>query len=161
MDIYEYLSINHIPYERYDHMPVFTCEEADCLDIPEGSAKTKNLFLRDRKGRRHFLLTIGAGKTVDIKALETVLEAKGLTFASSERLKKHLGLNPGSVTLFGAINDREGNVEVILDEDLLGYKAMQCHPLVNTSTLVVPMEGIMRFLELTGHRPRILAVAGL
>jgi Ala-tRNA(Pro) deacylase len=160
MDIYEFLKIHRISYERYDHEPVYTCEQADCLDIPGISAKTKNLFLRDRKGRRHFLVTVGAGKSVDIKALETVLDAKGLSFASPERMERYLGLHPGSVTLFGVINDHEGNVEVIVDRDLLSYDAMQCHPLVNTSTLVVSMNDVMKFLEITGHHPRVLAVPG-
>lgn len=160
MDIYEYLKDNGISYQRYDHEAVYTCEQADCLDIPGGSAKTKNLFLRDRKGKRHFLVTVGADKSVDIKALETVVGAKGLSFASPERLERYLGLQPGSVTLFGVINDHEGNVEVIVDRDLFGYDGMQCHPLVNTSTLVVSMGDIMKFLGLTGHQPRVLTVPG-
>lgn len=160
MDIFEYLKTHGISYRRYDHEPVYTCEQADCLDIPGGSAKTKNLFLRDRKGRRHFLVTVGADKSVDIRALETILGAKGLSFASSERLERYLGLQPGSVTLFGVINDSEGNVEVIVDRDLMRHDEMQCHPLVNTSTLVVSMDDIMKFLELTGHKPCVLAVPG-
>ena len=159
-DIFEYLNKNGISYRRYDHEAVYTCEQADCLDIPDGSAKTKNLFLRDRKGRRHFLVTVRADKSVDIKALETLLGAKGLSFASSERLERHLGLHPGSVTLLGVINDRDCSVEVIIDRDLLKYDAMQCHPLVNTSTLVVSTEDVMKFLELTGHLPLILDVPG-
>lgn len=158
MDIYEYLESHGISYERYDHEPVYTCEQADRLDIPGSSAKTKNLFLRDRKGKRHFLVTVGAAKSVDIRALETVLGAKGLSFASPERLERCLGLHPGSVTLFGVVNDREGNVEVVVDSDLLVYDGMQCHPLVNTSTLVVSMDGIMKFLGLTGHQPRVITV---
>ena len=158
MDIYEFLHTNDIPYDRYDHHAVYTCEEADCLDIPEGSARTKNLFLRDRKARRHILVTVGADKNVDIKGLEEVLDAKGLSFASPERLMEHLGLTPGSVTILAVLNDTEGKVEVVVDEDLWSCGAMQCHPLVNTSTLVVTRDGIERFLSLTGHPPRIVRV---
>lgn len=158
MDIYEFLHTNDIPYDRYDHHAVYTCEEADCLDIPEGSARTKNLFLRDRKARRHILVTVGAAKNVDIRGLEEVLEAKGLSFASPERLMEHLGLTPGSVTILAVLNDTEGKVEVVVDEDLWCCDAMQCHPLVNTSTLVVTRDGIERFLSLTGHPPRIVRV---
>jgi Ala-tRNA(Pro) deacylase len=160
MDICDFLHENGITYERYDHEPVFTCEQADRLDIPDGSAKTKNLFLKDRKGRRHILVTVGAAKSVDIKALEALLDAKGLSFASPERLERYLGLSPGSVTILGVINDPQGLVEVVVDEDLLAYPAMQCHPLTNTSTLVVSMEDVMRFLSVTGHTPRVLVVPG-
>lgn len=158
MDIYEFLTLHEILYRRYDHEPVFTCEQADRLDIRDGSAKTKNLFLRDRKGTRHILVTVAAGKEVSLKALGSLLEAKSLSFASAERLDRYLRLSPGSVTLLGLVNDREGKVEMILDQDLLGFESMQCHPLVNTSTLVITMDEVMRFLDLTGHRPRVLRV---
>jgi len=158
MDICEYLRANGISYERYDHEPVFTCEQADRLDIPEGSAKTKNLFLRDRKGRRHILVTVGASKSVDIKAMEDILDAKGLSFASPGRLEKYLGLTPGSVTILGIVNDPGCLVEVVVDSDLFAYPAMQCHPNTNTSTLIISMEDVMRFLEIAGHAPRVLSV---
>lgn len=158
MDIYEFLHMHAIPYDRYDHHAVYTCEQADCLDIPEGSAKTKNLFLRDRKARRHILVTVGAAKNVDIKGLEEVLDAKGMSFASPERLMEYLGLTPGSVTILAALNDREGRVEVVVDEELWRCDAMQCHPLVNTSTLVISRNGLERFLSLTGHTPRIVKI---
>jgi Ala-tRNA(Pro) deacylase len=158
MDICEFLDSSGIPYERYDHEAVFTCEQADRLDIPGDSAKTKNLFLRDRKGRRHVLVTVGAAKSVDIRALEALLDAKGLSFASPERLEKHLGLTPGSVTLLGVVNDPQGLVEVVVDEDLLSWPAMQCHPNTNTSTLVIGMGDVMRFLSITNHAPRVLVV---
>jgi Ala-tRNA(Pro) deacylase len=158
MDIFQFLHAHGISFERYDHEPVFTCEQADRLDIPGGSAKTKNLFLRDRKGRRHILVTVGAAKSVDIKALEAVLDAKGLSFASPERLEKYLGLTPGSVTILGTVNDPGCLVEVVVDSDLLEYPAMQCHPNTNTSTLVISMEDVMGFLRITGHTPRVLCV---
>jgi Ala-tRNA(Pro) deacylase len=158
MDICEYLGANGIAYVRHDHEAVFTCEQADRLDIPGGSAKTKNLFLRDRKGRRHILVTVGASKSVDIKAMEAILDAKGLSFASPARLERHLGLTPGSVTILGVINDPGRLVEVVVDSDLLAYPAMQCHPNTNTSTLVISLEDVMRFLRITGHEPRVLPV---
>jgi Ala-tRNA(Pro) deacylase len=160
MDIYEFLLQNRIHYERYDHEAVFTCEQADRLDIKTTAAKTKNLFLRDRKGRRHFLVTVGDEKSVDIKGLEEVLNVKGLSFASSERLLEYLGLMPGSVTILSVLNDTSGRVEVIVDKDLWQYNTIQCHPLVNTSTLVISRHDIERFLSLTGHAPKIMDVPG-
>jgi Ala-tRNA(Pro) deacylase len=160
MNIYEFLLQNKIPYERYDHEAVFTCEQADKLGIKTTAAKTKNLFLRDRKARRHFLVTVGDEKSVDIKCLEEVLEVKGLSFASAGRLWEYLGLTPGSVTILSVINDTPGRVEVIVDKDLWQCGAIQCHPLVNTSTLVISRQDIERFLLLTGHTAKIMDVPG-
>jgi Ala-tRNA(Pro) deacylase len=158
MDVCEFLRAHGIACERYDHEAVFTCEQAEGLGIPTDAAGTKNLFLRDRKGRRHFLVTVSAEKTVDLKALEEILGARGLSFASEDRLERHLGLQAGSVTILGVLNDRQGSVEVIVDEDLWKCTAIQCHPMVNTSTLAVSVDGIRRFLELTGHEPRIIRI---
>jgi len=158
MDIYQFLAAHGIDYERHDHPPVFTCEEADRLVPPLPAAKTKNLFVRDRKGRRHFLLVVGYEKVVDLKALSPVLGVSKLGLASPERLKKCLGVDPGAVTILGLANDANKEVEVIMDEDLWGAKAFRCHPLVNTSTLVISRENIKRFLDITGHKLRILDI---
>jgi len=160
MDIYDFLHEHGIAYERHDHEPVYTCEQADRLDIDSPAAKTKNLFLRDRKGRQHFLVSVGAEKSVDIKGLESVLDAKGLSFASQERLMEHLGILPGAVTILAAFNDREGRVKVIVDSDLWQHASIQCHPLVNTSTLIISREDLDRFLRLIKHEPRIIEVPG-
>lgn len=158
MDIYEFLNRHAIAYKRFDHEAVYTCEQAERLGLPGSSAKTKNLFMRDRKGRRHVLVSVMADKTVDVKALEGLLGMKGLSFASPERLMKHLGLTPGSVTILGVLNDTRSQVEVIVDEDLWNCSSMQCHPLVNTSTLILSLDDIRRFLELRGHTARIIRV---
>ncbi|HPC48199.1 MAG TPA: YbaK/EbsC family protein, partial [Deltaproteobacteria bacterium] len=80
------------------------------------------------------------------------------TFASPRRLMELLGLEPGSVTLLGVINDTRGAVEVVVDEELWHEEALQCHPLVNTSTLVISRDGIERFLAAVNHTPRIVDV---
>ena len=156
--IFDFLDSNGIPYQRVDHPAVFTCEEAHRL-VPElaGSA-TKNLFLRDGKGRRHFLLSVAPEKNVDLKALSKALNISGLSFASPERLKKYLGLDAGSVTLLGVVNDPAKHVEVLIDEALWRADVLLCHPLVNTSTLAVEREELARFFELTGHSPKIVSV---
>lgn len=160
VDIYRYLSEHGIDYERHDHPPVFTCEEADRL-VPElPAAKTKNLFLRDKKGRRHFLVVVGYEKAVDLKALSALMGVGGLSFASPERLKKYIGVDPGAVTILGLVHDVNGEVGVIIDEGLWDAAAFRCHPLVNTSTLVISKENLERFLDLTGHKAQILDVPG-
>ncbi len=158
--IYNFLNTNGILYSRVDHPPVATCEDARRLLPPMEGSETKNLFLRDPKGRRHFLVSISSRHRVDLDALSDLLGAGRLGFASAERLKKHLGVEPGAVTLLAAINDTEQKVEIIVDESLWQSSSLQCHPLVNTSTLVIKTTEVARFLELTKHRPRILRVPG-
>jgi Ala-tRNA(Pro) deacylase len=158
VDIYRYLSEHSIDYERHDHPPVFTCEEAERLVGELPAAKAKNLFLRDKKGRRHFLIVVGYEKAIDMKALSSLLGIGGLSFASPERLKKYLGVDPGAVTILGLVHDVDKEVCVIFDEGLWHAAAFRCHPLVNTSTLVISKENLERFLDLTGHKACILDV---
>lgn len=160
MDIYQFLADHGIEYERYDHPAVFTCEQAERLVPDMPAAKTKNLFLRDRKGRRHFLVVVGYEKSVDLKGLTALLGVRKLGFASPERLRRYLGVDAGSVSILGLMNDVDRAVEVIVDEGLWGAEAFRCHPLVNTSTLAISRDDIQRFLEITGHQARILDVPG-
>jgi Ala-tRNA(Pro) deacylase len=157
-DIYQFLAQNEIEYQRQDHPAVFTCEEALRLVPPLPGAKTKNLFLRDRKGRRHFLVVVGYEKAVDLKSLTALLGVSKLGFASAERLQRYLGVEPGSVSMLGVLNDLNGEVELIVDRELWEAKAFQCHPLVNTSTLVISRDHLQRFFKATGHQVRLLDV---
>ncbi|MBI3619371.1 prolyl-tRNA synthetase associated domain-containing protein [Candidatus Peregrinibacteria bacterium] len=153
-DIFSFLTEHAIPFQRFDHVAVFTCEESAKLP-PMPGGDTKNLFLRDDKGKRHFLVTVGHEKTVDLKKLKDVLGVKGVSFASPERLKQYLSVDPGSVTLLGLIHDRDRAVEVWIDEAVWSHEFIQCHPLVNTATLVIPREGMEKFFEITKHQPHI------
>lgn len=156
-DIYSFLQNHSIEYRRFDHPAVFTCEEAErlCPDMP--GVSLKNLFLRDKNGHRHFLVVVGYDKNADLKGLKELLQVSKLSFASADRLQKYLGVTPGSVSLLGLINDTGHAVEVIIDEKLWGQD-FQCHPLVNTASLVISNEGIQRFLKTTGHAYRLLTV---
>ena len=157
-DIYQVLGSHGIAYQRHDHPPVYTVEEADRL-VPAGEGhKTKNLFLRDEKGRRHFLVSVAHDKQVDLRRLATTLGSSKLSFGSSERLLKHLGVEPGAVTLLAVVNDPSRQVEVFIDRDLWDGQPLRCHPLVNTATLVVPQDGIERLLQATGHAVRLIDV---
>ena len=157
-DIYQFLDSHGISYQKFEHPAVFTCEEALRLCPPMPGAHTKNLFLRDRKGTRHFLVTVGYEKSVDLKALKDVLDVDKLSFASKDRLMKYLGVTPGAATLLGLIADTDQAVEVIIDEELWKADALLCHPLVNTATLVIFKEGITKFMEATKHVAKILNV---
>ena len=156
--VFELLTEHQIVYQRFDHPPVFTCEEARAVSPNLPGAETKNLFLRDGKGKKHFLLTVGADKTVNLKALSTYLGVSGLSFASPERLKKYLGVDPGSVTLLGAVNDLEKAVEVLVDRELWKAESLQCHPLVNTITIVMARTDLERLLTISGHDVRPIDV---
>jgi Ala-tRNA(Pro) deacylase len=158
--ILAFLDEHNIEYQRADHPPVFTCEESLRLVPPLPGAKTKNLFLRDQKGRRHFLVVVGHEKAVDLRALRDLLGVSKLGFGSPERLQRYLGVNPGSVSILGVVNDTQHDVEVIVDKGLWAAQAFQCHPLVNTSTLVLSRDDLVRFLDITEHSVRVLDVPG-
>lgn len=147
MNLYNTLQKHHIHFTRVDHAAVYTCEEADQLlpDLP--GAKTKNLFLRDRKGKRHFLVVVSGTKSVDLKALAKMLEVNSLGFASPERLQKHLQLTPGSVSVLAILNDQARAVELVIDQPVWEAESVQCHPLVNTTTLVLPIVDLQRLLN--------------
>lgn len=154
-NIYSILKDLDIEYSQYDHPAVYTCEEADkhYSEVPGG--RSKNLFLRDRKGKNHFLVVMSRDKQLDLKKLEEVLGMKKLTFASAERLMKYLGVTPGSVTPFGIIHDVNKEVTVIVDKDTLAHETVHFHPLVNTATLVIKSADLLKFLEAQGNEVRV------
>jgi Ala-tRNA(Pro) deacylase len=156
MNLDDFLHQHAIAATRHEHPAVMTVEESERLVPKLPGAKTKNLFLRDKKGRRHFLVTAPHDRAVDLDALGAVLGAGRLSFASPERLQKHLGLLPGAVSLLGLLNDPSGAVEFVIDRALWDADAVQAHPLVNTATLVVPHADLERFLAATGHVPRVI-----
>ena len=158
MDIYRFLAENDVSYQRADHSPVYTYQEAEDRVTPLPGVHTKNLFLRDGRGRRHFLVVVEGAMRVDLKALRGMLGVDKLGMASAERLKKHLGVEPGAVTLLGVVNDRQRAVELVFDRAVWAADALQCHPLANTSTLVIARVDVERLLECTGHAWQVLAV---
>jgi Ala-tRNA(Pro) deacylase len=157
-DLAAFLETHGIRFVRHDHPPVFTCEE-ELRHVPEsGAARTKNLFMRDRRGRRHLLLVTLCAKSVSIADVAEVAGADRLSFASPERLMKHLGVERGSVTLLGLANDTAHAVELYIDVDVWRAPSIHAHPLRNDATLVLSHADVVRFLAATGHQPRIVAV---
>lgn len=144
--IYDQLKKLGIKYEVVEHEPVYTMEDMDRLGLPAKGTLCKNLFLRDSKGKRHFLVTCDEKKTVDLKGLAKKLGVSGLSFASEERLEKYLGLKQGSVTPFGLINDEAGAVEFFIDRDLSRCKSLGIHPLENTATVFISYKDLDKFL---------------
>ena len=158
MNVEAFLREHGIAATRHQHPPVMTVEESLRLVPPLPGAKTKNLFLRDKKGARHFLVTVPHDLPVDLSALGSALDAGRLGFASPERLAKHLGITPGSVSLLALVNDAAAAVEFVIDRALWDAPAVQAHPLVNDATMVIPHADLERFLAATRHAPRVLDV---
>ncbi|HXU56099.1 MAG TPA: prolyl-tRNA synthetase associated domain-containing protein [Casimicrobiaceae bacterium] len=158
MNIDDFLRRHGIAAPRHEHAAVMTVEESEQRVPPLPGAKTKNLFLRDKKGARHFLVTVPAARTVDLNALGAVLGAGRLGFASPERLHKHLAITPGSVSLLALVNDPAGAVEFVLDRSLWEADAVQAHPLTNTATMILAHADLDVFLRATGHPARVIDV---
>ncbi|MEP6997114.1 MAG: prolyl-tRNA synthetase associated domain-containing protein [Betaproteobacteria bacterium] len=158
MNIDAFLHKHGITAARYEHAAVMTVDESDRLVPPLPGAKTKNLFLRDKKGARHFLVTVPAARAVDLSALGAALGAGRLGFASPERLQKHLAVTPGSVSLLALVNDAAGAVEFVIDRSLWEAEAVHAHPLINSATMVLTHADLERFLRATGHAPRVIDV---
>lgn len=147
-----------IAFARVDHPPVYTTEEAARLVPALPGAKAKNLFLRDAHGRQHFLVVVPYAKRADLSRLAQALGLRKLTFGAPEELQRLLGVTPGAVSVLGVVCDQDCAVRVVIDEVLWSADALQCHPLVNTATLSVPLAGLRDLLAATGHEAQVLDV---
>jgi Ala-tRNA(Pro) deacylase len=138
-----------------EHPPVFTVEEARRYrgDLP--GTHTKSLFLRDKKGKMWLVVCLES-RSLDLKDLAARLGAKHLSFGSPERLMRHLGVIPGAVSPFAAINDTERLVQVVLDRAVIERDPVNLHPLDNAKTTAIAAADLLRFLEAEGHSPRLL-----
>jgi Ala-tRNA(Pro) deacylase len=141
----------HIAFTRHEHPPVATVEEAAAHWADIDATHCKNLFLRNQKGDRHYLVIIRHSKKADLRAVADQIGDGKLSFASPERLMTHLGLTPGSVSPFGLINDRDRSVRVVLDRDLKSSARVSFHPNINSVTLTVAFADFLRFLEIQGN----------
>jgi Ala-tRNA(Pro) deacylase len=156
-----YLDGLGIAHKTMTHPPVFTVEQAKTLRGEITGAHTKNLFLRDKKGVL-FLVTALEDAAIELKSLHRRLGATGrFSFGSSDLMMDTLGVTPGAVTPFGAINDTAQRVTVVLDAALMEHAVINAHPLTNTMTTSIARDDLVKFLEFTGHPPRIVGVAGL
>jgi Ala-tRNA(Pro) deacylase len=147
-----------IAYTRHEHPPVATVEEAEQHWAGIDATHCKNLFLRNQKGNRHYLVVLTASKKADLKAVADQIGDGKLSFASPERLMTHLGLTPGSVSPFGLINDRAHAVRVVLDRDLKAATRLSFHPNINTVTFTVSAADFARFLDACGNTVQQVSV---
>jgi Ala-tRNA(Pro) deacylase len=154
-DLIAYLTALGVETATVDHPPLFTVEDSQASrgDIPGGH--TKNLFVKDKKGRL-FLLVLGEETVVDLKRVHEKIGGQGrVSFGSAELLEEVWGVKPGSVTPFGAINDKAAKVLVVLDQAMMRHERLNFHPLINTRTTGLRSADLVKFLRATGHEPLI------
>ena len=158
-DLFAFLDRLGIAHRTVTHPPLFTVEESQALrgQIPGGH--TKNLFLKDKKDTLYLVVAL-ENAVVELKSLHRRLGASGrFSFGSAELLRATLGVDPGAVTPFAALNDTGRRVAVVLDAAMMMHATLNYHPLRNTMTTSIGRDDLIKFLDATGHPPLIAAVA--
>jgi Ala-tRNA(Pro) deacylase len=157
-DLFARFAALGIAHETVTHPPVFTVEESRRLrgELPGGH--TKNLFVKDKKGRI-FLVVARESARIDLKRLHEAIGASGrVSFGSAELLMETLGVEPGSVTSLAVVNDTANRVNVVVDKGLLDHEVIHAHPLRNTMTTALKRDDLLRFLAAVGHEPMVVAL---
>ncbi len=149
--LYELLGKLGISFEYHEHPPLATIGDAMTHWKDYNSGRCKNIFFRNHKGNRHYLVILEHLRQLDIHDLEKRLHQGKLSFASDQRLIKYLGVEPGSVSPFGLINDSEKHVHLFIDEKLSESDRLAFHPNVNTASIIVSKSDFLRFLDYTGN----------
>lgn len=149
--VLDYLTSNNIEYSWYTHDEAPTIEIARTQWRADGSKHCKNLFFRNHKGNRHYLVVLDCERDLHIRDLEQRLHQGKLTFASPRRMAQYLGLCPGSVSPFGLINDSENHVHLFIDENLKKEESLSFHPNDNRATVVISQQEFMRYLSIVGN----------
>ncbi|MCY0149012.1 prolyl-tRNA synthetase associated domain-containing protein [Hoeflea sp. G2-23] len=158
-DLFDCLDALGIAHSTVEHPPVFTVAESQGLRDQIAGGHTKNLFLKDKKGT-YFLVTMEENAVVNLKSIHTLIGASGrVSFGKPEALMEKLGVAPGSVSIFCALNDDAHDVTIVIDAPLLEHDIINAHPLSNDATTSINREELMRFLAHTGHEPMILKVS--
>ncbi len=150
--VYDKLTDMGIKYDIIEHPPVYTIEEMEKLDLTDKAEVCKNLFVRDAKGKKHFLIVLSKDKKADLTRLAAQIGSTKLSFASEERLDKYLGLKKGAVSPLGIINDTGKAVEVVFDKELIGKTNLGVHPNDNTATVVLSYDDLKKVITDNGNR---------
>jgi Ala-tRNA(Pro) deacylase len=151
--VYDALDAMGIPYQKYEHPPVFTSDEAAEHWGPIQATQVKNLFLRNKKGNRQYLVILGIGKQADLRELVKIIGDDRFSFGSPERLMETLGVTPGSVSPFGLLHPGSKEVRVIIDQDLRSADKLIFHPNLNTASVTISVADFERFLS---TRPNVV-----
>jgi Ala-tRNA(Pro) deacylase len=154
-DLYAFLQDHGLPWTHHTHPPLHTVEESRALrgEMPGGHCK--NFFLKERKGG-YWLAVCLEDRDIRIKHLEKAVGAKRLSFGNADDLWDRLGVKPGAVTPFSLINDPDGAVRLILDQQMLDHEVLNYHPLHNEATIAMSSADLLRFFAATGHEPLIV-----
>ena len=153
--LYAVFDAHDIAYETVEHPPIFTVAEGADIKAAIAGGHTKNLFLKDKSGQLFLICAIGSAQ-IKMGRLHSVIGSKRLSFAKEDLLYEHLGVRPGSVTLFSIINDPDKSVKLILDAALLQESRVNFHPLENTATTGLSVEDMLRFIRAMGRAPLIV-----
>jgi Ala-tRNA(Pro) deacylase len=148
----------NIPFTRFDHKAVFTCEESEGLDTPIPGAHTKQLLMKAKNKEIYVLAIVMHDKRVDTKTLAKDFGAQSFSFASPEKMMELLHLTPGSVTPFGLMHDHAHAIQVVFDEDAWNVGQFRFHPMTNTATLNIDQAGFESFMKHTGHTFTVRAI---
>jgi Ala-tRNA(Pro) deacylase len=156
--VYAALDALGVTYERHEHPAVFNAEDASRFWDPIRGVQCKNLFLRNKKGDRHYLVVLEISKRADLKEIVKLVGDDRLSFGSPERLMAELGLTPGSVSPFGLINDSDGSVRVLIDQDLKDADRLIFHPNINTASVVLSWADLERFFATRKNSVRLISL---
>lgn len=161
MAVYDLLEKIHIHYSRIDHDVTASIE--DCYDVEKllGITICKNLFLCNSQKTEFYLLMMPGDKKFRTKELSKQIQSSRLSFAPAEYMERYLDITPGSVSVMGLMNDKEQNVKLLIDEDIIKEDYLGCHPCINTSSLKIKTKDIIdKFLSYTGHIPKYVQLTG-
>lgn len=150
-EVIELLKNKNIAFDIIEHEAVFTMEDMDNLNLGEKGTEVKNLFLRDEKGKNHFLIVAREDAIIDLKALKDKINSTRLSFASEERLQKYLGLTKGSVSPFGILNNEDKDVKVFLDSNVKDEARIAVHPNDNTATVYISTKDVENIIKEHGN----------
>jgi Ala-tRNA(Pro) deacylase len=151
-ELYQLLEKLSISFKYHEHPPVATIADAKLYWKDLNSGRCKNIFFRNHKGDRHYLVVLEHLRQLNIHDLEKRLKQGKLSFASDQRLMKFLGVEPGSVSPFGLINDEKHHVHLFIDEQLADFDRISFHPNINTASLVISKQDFLKFLSYTGNQ---------
>lgn len=150
--VYDMLEELQIPFERMDHEPLYTIEACEAVDKTLGTTMCKNLFLCNSQKTKFYLLLMPGEKRFDTKTFCKQIGSPRLSFADAQYMEKYLDITPGAVSIMGLMNDAEGMVQLMIEQEVLEDEYIGCHPCVNTSSLKIKTKDILeKFLPHVGH----------
>ena len=158
---YDFLDSLWVAYQRIDHEAAMTMEACEEIDKMLDATICKNLFLCNRQETSFYLLMIPGDKKFKTKELSSQINTARLSFANETHMEELLDITPGSVSVMGLMNDKDNKVQLLIDEDLLAHPYLGCHPCINTSSLCIKTDDILKtFLPAVHHEPRYVRLLG-